>query len=45
MASNTTVRPTRTRPRATTDPAGASLPTPQRGDVRPDDTVGVFCWD
>jgi len=41
MASNaTTVRPTRTRPRATT----ARPPTQPRGDIRPD-TVGIFCWD
>jgi hypothetical protein len=36
MASNTTVRPTRTRPSTSTRP-----PTPPPADR----TVGVFCWD
>ncbi|HEY3610734.1 MAG TPA: hypothetical protein VGL06_24765 [Pseudonocardiaceae bacterium] len=40
MASTATVRPTRTRQRATT----ARPPAQPPADARPD-TVGVFCWD
>jgi hypothetical protein len=39
MASNATVR--RIRPRVTT----ARPPTQPRADVRPDNIVGIFCWD